>query len=147
MKRGEHKGRPAPGDRGMYDYAKIVDTYGRDVVVRQSSSADAPRVWIFCTKDDKDCVFHLGEWQSCSPHLGVREAKMLRDALDQFINDQKEHAAGLAAHTTDMRLKVAEEALDNIAFADGDGEPVYRQDEMFEFARTAIAVIRSGATP
>mgnify|MGYP000550110497 FL=1 len=87
MKKGEHKGRPAPGDRGLFDFAEIVDTYGQTVTVRSSSAADRPCVWIF-VKDR--CGGSLvtnaaGHVQHISPHLGVREAKLLRDALERFI--------------------------------------------------------------
>jgi hypothetical protein len=30
---------------------------------------------------------HMGEYHTYSPLLGVREAKMLRDALDRFIEE------------------------------------------------------------
>lgn len=86
MKKGEHKGRPAPGDRGLYDFAHIVDTYGNLMTVRSSSGIGAPRAWIFTKHaNGEDTIQHCGKWVSASPLLGLREAKLLRDALDRFI--------------------------------------------------------------
>lgn len=90
MKKGEHAGKMAGGDRGLYDYAKIIDDRGTSVVVRRSSAACRPYVWLFVTNaEGKDGVFHLGEWQGASMHMSVREAKLLRDALERFIDAVK----------------------------------------------------------
>ncbi len=93
MKKGEHEGRPAPGDRGLYDFAVIRDQYGKTVTVRSSSSFDSSgrmrsAVWLFTQDDEgKSGTMHMGEYHTYSPLLGVREAKMLRDALDRFIEE------------------------------------------------------------
>ena len=88
MKKGEHKGRPAPGDRGLYDFAVIRECYGGTLTVRQSSGVGEPRVWLFTSNaEGEDGVFHLGAWQAHHPLLGVREATILRDALDRFIGE------------------------------------------------------------
>jgi len=81
----EHDGRTT--ERGFHEYAEFADAYGCRVRVRESSSAQAAHVWIFCDKDEKDCVFHLGEWQAYSPHLNLAQAIKMRDALDRFIKD------------------------------------------------------------
>ncbi len=89
MKKGEHKGRPAPGDRGLYDFGQIVDTYGNTITVRKSSAACQDCVWIFAkNRCGGDVMMGAnGCAVSVSPHLGVREAKLLRDALDRFIEE------------------------------------------------------------
>lgn len=84
MKKGEHKGRTTP--RGFADYGLIVDGRGNTITVRQSSSAEGHYVWLFVKNvAGANGVFHLGEWQSASPHMGVREARMLIEALERFI--------------------------------------------------------------
>lgn len=83
MSQEEHNGRT--NARGFREYAAIVDAYGSHVRVVESSSAEDRHVWIFASKDGKDGVFHLGEWQSYSPHLNVAQATKLRDALARFI--------------------------------------------------------------
>jgi hypothetical protein len=85
VKKGEHIGREDTSGRGLYDYAKIVDGYGTEITVRQSSAAWPPHVWVFSQRNGEDGKFHLGRWVGHQPHLGVREAKLLRDALDRFI--------------------------------------------------------------
>lgn len=42
---GDHDGKPAPGDRGLYDFAQITDTYGSEIRVRTSTAAWEPCVW------------------------------------------------------------------------------------------------------
>lgn len=76
MKKGEHKGKPAPGDRGLYDFARILDTYGSEVTLRLSSTAGKACVWVFCENK---------QHANMAPHLDVRAARLLRDGLDRFI--------------------------------------------------------------
>lgn len=87
MSQEEHNGRA--NDRGFREYAALVDSYGSRVRVVESSSAEHRHVWIFSEKDGKDGVFHLGEWQSYSPHLNVAQAIKLRDALTRFIGGKE----------------------------------------------------------
>ena len=94
MKKGEHKGRKAPGDRGLYDYARIVDTYGNTITVRTSSAACERAIWIF-TKDMEGrshttgAVGYPDGIATVEPHLNVAAAKKLRDALNRFIRDEE----------------------------------------------------------
>lgn len=84
MRQGEHRGRGAGGDRGLYDFARIIDDYGTSIVVRTSSAAYKPCVWLFVNTSNAE---HVSRSEFPSPHLGVREAKLLRDALDRFIQE------------------------------------------------------------
>lgn len=89
MHAGEHRGRLAPGDRGLWDFGRIVDSRGTAIVVRRSSSAEQSAVWLFVTDSKgQSVVEHCGQWVSVSPHLGLREAKLLRDALNRFIDGE-----------------------------------------------------------
>lgn len=89
MKKGEHNGRSARGDRLLHDYAAIVDTYGNTVTVRSSSSI-VRSVWLFTTDPDgAEWVMHMGEVSVRSPHLNVAAAKRLRDALSRFVADSE----------------------------------------------------------
>lgn len=87
----EHDGKKT--ERGFHEYAEFADAYGCCVRVRESSSAEAAHVWIFCDKGGKDCVFHLGEWSAYSPHLNLAQATKLRDALSRFIADATKEEA------------------------------------------------------
>ena len=71
-------------NRGFGIYTEFVDTYGQEVRVQQSSSAESDRVWIFCHKDGKDSHIHLGETQAYSPHLSRKQAVRLAKALLRF---------------------------------------------------------------
>jgi hypothetical protein len=66
--------------RGFRDYLELVDRYGNTVTVRESSSAEADCVWIFCSKPDGDPT---------APHLEVGHARQVRDALTEFIRDHE----------------------------------------------------------
>lgn len=59
--------------RGFDIYAEFIDRYGTAVRIQQSSLATEPAVWIFSEGGD--------------PHLTVRMAGVVRDALDEFIRD------------------------------------------------------------
>ena len=72
-------------NRGFPIYTEFKDSYQQEVRVQQSSSMERAHAWIFCKKDGQDGVFHLGRWQSYSPHLTVAQAKRVRMALKKFI--------------------------------------------------------------
>lgn len=85
----DHDGKPVPGDRGLYDFAQITDTYGSEIRVRSSSAACEPCVWIFTQRDGKEWIEHTpspGGVAVISPHLNVEQAARLRDALQRFID-------------------------------------------------------------
>ena len=88
MKKGDHKGRPAPGDRGLYDYCEFKDTYENTVTVRSSSSADGRRCWVFCKNkkgmDGTPSNHAEGGFVSASPHLSEEQAVRLATALMDF---------------------------------------------------------------
>jgi hypothetical protein len=86
MKKGEHAGRKVKCDRGLYDFCEIEDTYGNRITVRGSSAADRC-AWIFVkNRDGEEGVFHLGQWQSVSPHLNASQALHLAAALMRFAD-------------------------------------------------------------
>lgn len=68
-------------ERGFEVYAEFDDSYGSDVRVQESSSAGEPHVWIFCHNQR----YGQGEQKDFTPHLTVEQAKIVRDALDEFI--------------------------------------------------------------
>lgn len=63
-------------DRGFVTYTQITDTYGNNVTVRQSSSAEEDSVWVFCGDADG---------HELTPHLNVEQATVVRDALNAFL--------------------------------------------------------------
>lgn len=71
-------------NRGFNIYTEFVDTYGQEVRIQKSSSAEADRVWIFCHKDGKDSKMHLGETMAFSPHLSRKQAVRVAKALLRF---------------------------------------------------------------
>jgi hypothetical protein len=79
-------------ERGFTIYDQFTDTYRNDVRVQESSSAEGPRVWIFCNKGGYSDL-------TASPHLDLAQAERVRDALDAFIREQYEtlQAESLAA--------------------------------------------------
>ena len=70
--------------RGFAIYTEFKDTYDQDVRVQESSSAEGRRCWIFCQKDGRDGLIHLGEWQAYSPHLSPKQALRVARALTRF---------------------------------------------------------------
>jgi hypothetical protein len=81
---------------GLYDYCEVVDTYGNRIRLRTSSLASehGPCAWIFC--EDTDGRGHHTGVVGCPdgvlpvrPHLDLRAAELLRDALQRFIDDAK----------------------------------------------------------
>lgn len=68
--------------RGFRIYADdVTDSKGSKVSVVQSSSAEDDCVWIF-TKND--------QWANPDPHLNVEQARIVRDALTEFIDEYAE---------------------------------------------------------
>lgn len=89
MKKGEHKGR-RDGPRGLYAYGQIIDSDGNKIRVQQSSAVGDSYCWIMVEdRQGRDAYMHLGQMTAPSPHLNVRDAKMLRDALDRFIKEAR----------------------------------------------------------
>lgn len=74
---------PTETPRGFHDYADFVDTYGINVRVRESSSAEGPHLWVFTKSTDRP-----GTPESDGvTHLNVEQAKLLRDAIDYWLNE------------------------------------------------------------
>lgn len=71
--------------RGFRIYADdIIDSKGSKVSVVQSSSAEDDCVWIFAKNE---------HWANPDPHLNVEQARIVRDALTEFINEHGEDPA------------------------------------------------------
>ncbi len=68
--------------RGFAVYTMFEDTYGNNVRVQESSSAEGPHIWIFCDPMNPD-------QKGVSPHLSLEQAEHLRDALGQAIERGK----------------------------------------------------------
>ena len=104
--------------RGFAVYDEFSDTYGSQIRVQQSSSAEGPRCWIFADRDPHDHLsssdlhrlagFDLDELSaklSPSPHLDVDQARRVRDALDMFIRDHDTgHTASSGLSQTGTQL-------------------------------------------
>lgn len=67
-------------ERGFSIYADFTDRYGHRVRVQQSSLATEDCAWIFCNRGERD-----PEGYEPSPHLTVEQARLVRDALSEFI--------------------------------------------------------------
>lgn len=65
-------------ERGFVIYDELTDRYGHEVRVQQSSLATEDAVWIFCDAE--------------APHLTVKMAARVRDALDAFIREHSQDA-------------------------------------------------------
>lgn len=61
-------------------YDEFVDSYGQTVRIQESSNI-LGGCWIFCEKDGKDVVEHLGKFQAFSPHLSAKQAEKVARAL------------------------------------------------------------------
>lgn len=73
--------------RGFSVYSEIKDSNGRTIRVQESSRADGPCVWIFCTDaDGADAVMHVGKPMAFSPHLTKAQARRVAAALLRFAN-------------------------------------------------------------
>ncbi|MER7361911.1 hypothetical protein [Nonomuraea wenchangensis] len=78
-------GEPRYTQRGFRIYADdIIDSKGSKVSVVQSSSAEDDCVWIFCKNES---------WANPDPHLNVEQARIVRDALSEFISDHDEEGS------------------------------------------------------
>lgn len=83
------------GDRGLVEFAEIVDSYGHRVRVQSSSAIPCtqddddgrPCVWIFAEDQEGNSATHhaLHGWSGVSPHLTVSQARDVRDALSDFL--------------------------------------------------------------
>ncbi|MCT9932427.1 hypothetical protein N5079_19690 [Planotetraspora sp. A-T 1434] len=71
--------------RGFRIYAEVTDRYGSRVSVQESSLATEDCVWIFA-KNDRD--------ENPSPHLTVDNARVIRDALAEFLREWNEAESG-----------------------------------------------------
>jgi hypothetical protein len=60
---------------GFEEFAEFTDSYGSQVVVRESSITGEPCVWVFCKRG-------IG---SVSLHLTAEQAQLLVDGLQKFI--------------------------------------------------------------
>lgn len=74
---------------GFTIYDDFTDTYGDHIWVQESNVTTKPKVWIFCES----------EGEIAPAHLDIAHAERVRDALNQWIREQKEtlQAEGLAA--------------------------------------------------
>lgn len=68
-------------ERGFRIYAEIADRYGSSVTVQKSSLASEDCVWLFATNR---------AIRDAAPHLNVMQARVIRDALDEFINEHSQ---------------------------------------------------------
>ena len=73
-------------NRGFAIYAHVTDNKGQQIRVQKSSDAEHRSVWIFCSKGGIDGVFHMGRWQSFSPHLSPAKARRVAQALLRFAD-------------------------------------------------------------
>ena len=100
--------------RGFAVYDEFTDTYGSEIRVQQSSSAESPRVWIFTSHASprghlsRDVAariaaagfgtdLHLAELGAMlepSPHLDVEGARRMVTALNQFIAEHEAREDG-----------------------------------------------------
>lgn len=75
---------PDRTERGFRVYAEITDSKRSRVRVQESSAATRDCVWIFCNNADPS--YGLAGVVP-SPHLTVDQARVVRDALNEFINE------------------------------------------------------------
>lgn len=69
--------------RGFGVYADFIDSYGAKVRVSQSSAASDDYIWIFI--DGGTVNENEG-----SSHLNVEQARVIRDALSDWLKDVEE---------------------------------------------------------
>lgn len=69
--------------RGFNGFAEFEDTYGCTVRVQQSSSAERDCVWVYTSGG------HAGD-NDGHAHLNARQARILRDALNEFLDYAEE---------------------------------------------------------
>jgi hypothetical protein len=65
-------------ERGFDIYARITDTYGTEIRVQESSSAEEPRVWLFVSGEN-------------SAHLNREQVERLIAALNVWM-ERETHA-------------------------------------------------------
>lgn len=68
--------------RGFTQFTELTDTYGATVRVKESSSAEASKVWIFVQGGAVN-------GNNGAAHLDLEQARQVRDALDEWIRDQE----------------------------------------------------------
>ena len=73
--------RVVDNDRNLGRYARFKDTYGAEVKVSQSSSAEGPHVWIFIKGGGAN------EGKDAAAHLSVEQAKEVIGALTEWVED------------------------------------------------------------
>lgn len=85
------KSAPYRTSRGFRNYTEFVDSYGSNVAVRQSSSAELAAVWVFCSNPGEKVRNHLGDMvdKDTSPHLTVPQAERLAKALMRFVKEAR----------------------------------------------------------
>jgi len=99
-------GEPTPSnDRGflLYGGQPIYTSYGHEVRVQESSSAEDPHVWLF-----------IGEsalTRKQDPHLSLEQAIAVHAALGQFIDGVPERWEDGAQLLADARRRALGEAL------------------------------------
>jgi len=77
-------------NRGFPIYSEFKDTYKNTIRVQMSSSACAPRCWVFVKdKDGNDGVFDkaTGQYISATAHLSKAQARRLARALLKFAEE------------------------------------------------------------
>lgn len=80
--------RVVDNDRNLGRYAKFTDSYGAEVKVSQSSSAEGPHVWIFVKGGGaNDPNHHAHEPGGAAAHLTQKQATLVRDALSEWLED------------------------------------------------------------
>ena len=71
--------------RGFLEFCRLVDDYGAEVVVKESSADPLDRAWIFI----EGGALGRSDGNNGSAHITVRNAKQIRDALDAWIEMQR----------------------------------------------------------
>lgn len=65
-------------ERGFINYNNFKDTYGSEIVLRESSAVGEQKLWIFCKNES---------WDNPSPHINAEQAKLLIKGLERFVRD------------------------------------------------------------
>ena len=78
--------------RGFTTFLEITDSYGASVIVRESSAALAPHVWLFLSGGKTQAPpgtpgLPAGYLNDGSAHLSLEQATRVRDALTAFITE------------------------------------------------------------
>lgn len=72
--------------RGFRIYAELTDRYGSTVRVQESSLATEECVWIFCENGHPQ---YTKTGVAPAPHLNRDHARIVRDALTEFVGDDE----------------------------------------------------------